>query len=386
MTADPESPRLQALRTEIAAGAKPEAIWQELQRAGTPLIEPLDADHDLVTFVWRGDARTRAVSIDWPAWTFEFAKSALRPLAGSEVWWKSVRMPHDTRMSYRFVVDPPTARQAPAQRLELVLPGAPPEPYLTPVPADAAGSLERQVWSSPRLKNDHPLVVYRPLGYSADKPPYPLLILFDGESYLNAIAGPTLLDNLIAAGKIPALVAVFVVNATPRSRSRELPCSAAFADAVASELVPWLRATLHVSHDAARVAVAGASFGGLAAAYAAFRHPELFGLSLSQSGSFWWNFRRGSRHADGSEAPGWLTRRFSEHAKLPVQFYLTAGAFERASGSGNLETTRALRDVLLAKGNHVDYAEFSGGHDHLAWRATLPDGLIALFGPLGPPR
>ena len=49
----------------------------------------------------------------------------------------------------------------------------------------------------------------------------------------------------------------------------------------------------------------------------------------------------------------------------------------------NLETTRALRDVLLAKGNRVDYAEFSGGHDHLAWRATLPDALIALFGTAG---
>ena len=196
-----------------------------------------------MTFVWRGDARTRAVSIDWPAWTFEFAKSALAPLAGSDLWWKSVRMPHDTRMSYRFVVAPRAAHQAPAQRMELVLPGAKPELFLAPVPVAAAGSLERQVWSSPRLKNDHPLLVYRPLRYSADKPAYPLLILFDGESYLSAIAGPTLLDNLIAAGKIPALVAVFVVNATPRSRSRELPCSAAFADAVASELMPVVACT-----------------------------------------------------------------------------------------------------------------------------------------------
>jgi enterochelin esterase-like enzyme len=381
MKGDLESPQLRALRDQIAQGASPEAIGQSLQRAGTPIIEPLDPDHDLVTFIWRGDERTRAVSIDWPAWTFEFAKSALSPLAGSDVWWKSVRLPHDTRLSYRFVVAPPAARQAPAQRLELVLPGAPPEPYLKPVPAGAAGSLEQQVWSSPRLKNDHPLVVYRPQGYSADKPPYPLLILFDGESYLDAIAAPALLDNLIGAGKLPALVAVFVENATPRSRSRELPCDAAFADALASELVPFLRATLNVSRDPSRVAVAGASFGGLAAAYAAYRHPELFGLALSQSGSFWWNFRRGSRHADGTDAPGWLTRRFSEHTRLPIRFYLTAGAFERASGSGNLETTRALRDVLRAKGNRVDYAEFSGGHDHLAWRATLPDGLIALFGP-----
>jgi enterochelin esterase-like enzyme len=376
------SPRLQALRAELAAGGSSDAFWAERQRAGTPLIEALDREHDLVTFVWRGDVQTRAVSIEWPAWTYEFAHNALARIQGSDVWWKSVRLPHDTRMSYRFAVAPPSARQDAARRSELALPGAPPELFLEPPQTETTGSLERQLWQRARLRHAHELVVYRPAGYSAEQPPYPLLILFDGEGYLSAMAAPRLLDNLIAAGKIPALVAVFVLNATADSRSHELPCNATFADAVAGELLPFLRAHYHVSAQPAHVAVAGASFGGLAAAYLAYRHSEAFGLVLSQSGSFWWNFRPGSPHFDGSSAPGWLTRRFSEHERLPVRFYLSAGAFERAAaGNGNLEATRGLRDVLRARGYALDYAEFSGGHDQLAWRATLPDALIALFGP-----
>ena len=39
MPANLESPRLQALRDQIAAGAGNEAIWQEIQRSGTPLIQ-----------------------------------------------------------------------------------------------------------------------------------------------------------------------------------------------------------------------------------------------------------------------------------------------------------------------------------------------------------
>jgi len=45
-----------------------------------------------------------------------------------------------------------------------------------------------------------------------------------------------------------------------------------------------------------------------------------------------------------------------------------------------LETTRHLRDVLLAKGYEVHYQQFVGGHDGLGWRGTLADGIIALIG------
>jgi enterochelin esterase family protein len=65
-----------------------------------------------------------------------------------------------------------------------------------------------------------------------------------------------------------------------------------------------------------------------------------------------------------------------------VQFYLSAGVFETdPSGAGVLEQNRAFRELLRRRGYSVAYQEFVGGHDPLQWRATLPDGLRALFAP-----
>jgi enterochelin esterase family protein len=78
-----------------------------------------------------------------------------------------------------------------------------------------------------------------------------------------------------------------------------------------------------------------------------------------------------------------MAKQFLAQPKLPVCFDLEAGVFELdRSGEGGdvLEPTRALRDVLLAKGYEVHYQQFVGGHDGLSWRGTLADGLIALLG------
>ncbi|HEY4575924.1 MAG TPA: hypothetical protein VIJ26_18230, partial [Thermoanaerobaculia bacterium] len=62
---DPASPRLNALRKEIATSgpAALERFWRRLAEEGTPLVEPVEgkANERLVTFVWRGGDETRNV-------------------------------------------------------------------------------------------------------------------------------------------------------------------------------------------------------------------------------------------------------------------------------------------------------------------------------------
>jgi enterochelin esterase family protein len=120
------------------------------------------------------------------------------------------------------------------------------------------------------------------------------------------------------------------------------------------------------------------SYGGLAAAWCCLRRPDVFGNALSQSGSFWWG-------AEGSGEWQWLTRKYHASDRLSLRFYMDVGLLEdgRRTDPGYptmVEANRALRDVLLAKGYDVHYAEFNGGHDYVTWRGTIADGLRFLLG------
>jgi len=134
-----------------------------------------------------------------------------------------------------------------------------------------------------------------------------------------------------------------------------------------------------VAKEARNIAAGGASAGGLAAAYVAFRHPEAIGKVLSQSGAFW----RGNEGA--SEPAEWLTAQFKASPRLPVRFYLNIGGGEThkaANGVIFIDANRRLRDVLQAKGYTVQYSEVPNAmHEPTHWRAALPGGLLFLLGP-----
>jgi enterochelin esterase family protein len=247
------------------------------------------------------------------------------------------------------------------------------------------GKLESQKIHSDILKGDRTFGLYLSPGYDAKAEPYGMLVVLDGQQYGNGpnvtVPTPTILDNLLAAGKIPPLVAVLVNNLNEETRARDLKCSASFASFLAKELVPWVRLHYRVSARAKRTVISGSSFGGLCAAYCGLRHSDVFGNVLSQSGSYWY-----TPDADVSAEPylthsGWMIGQYAQARRLPLRFYLQVGLFE--SGAGMVATNRHLRDVLLLKGYSVTYSEIEGGHDALAWRGSLAEGLIALVGGQG---
>jgi enterochelin esterase family protein len=193
-----------------------------------------------------------------------------------------------------------------------------------------------------------------------------------------------ILDNLIAASKIPPTIAVLIANPSQETRGKELPPNPEFADFLAKELIPWVRDHYNVTRDPRHTVVGGSSYGGIAATYAGLRHPDVFGNVLCQSGSFWWApDRKIEPDMDATIEPGWLAKEFIKSPKLPLKFWMDAGVFEvdpYAGGGAILEPSRHMRDVLLAKGYEVHYQQFISGHDYLNWRGTLADGLIALIG------
>ena len=410
------SPRMDALRKQAASGdADIKTFWKQVTVEGTPLVEPIEKDpqHQLVTFLWRGTPETRNVLLNASLQVggrhpLDFVMHQI-PL--TDVWYLTVRLPIGARFTYGLSVNDPLVFNGPqAERFATTqadplnphrwgcapdatrydcqsmaeIKGAVPQPWIVKNSNVAAGVIEKNKIHSELLKNEHDLSIYLPAGYKANAAPYDLVVIFDESAYLGKVPTPVILDNLIAASKIPPTVAVLIANPTQDSRNKELPPNAKFADFLAQELIPWIHAHYNVTNDPGKTVVAGSSLGGLAATYAGYRHPEVFRNVLCQSGSFWWAPDHSAAVAEGViTETGWMAKQFIASPKLPLRFYLDAGAFEfdsNGTGGSILETSRAMRDVLLAKGYEVHYQQFVGGHDYLSWRGTFADGLMDLIG------
>jgi enterochelin esterase family protein len=225
------------------------------------------------------------------------------------------------------------------------------------------------------LKNKRDIWIYIPPYYEWRKGPYPLLVVFDGQAYKShLIPAPIILDNLIAAGKIPPVVALFISSIDQPTRNRELPCNSLFIECITKELLPWVSRRYFVTQAPSQTIIAGSSYGGLAAVYASLLYPQRFGNVLSQSGAFWWHPTNGE--------DDWFIKQFEAVSNLPVNFYLDVGDQETERRRGQMsmvEVNRHLHKILKDKGCSVTYNEFIGGHDYECWKKTFAIGLIALF-------
>lgn len=395
-----ESPTLQALAGHLARGGDSEAFWARIAREGAPLIEPAGGGQYRVSFLWRG-ARRGVKLFGGPARDH----LDLARLGQSDVWYLTLTVPADTRASYQLAPDVPVFEGSARERRVVILataqadpfnprswpddapdrfnrhsvlelPAAPPQPGLAEgEPPRGALSLWQQ--RSNLLGNSREIALYRPAGFQPQDPDNLLLFVFDGPAYRGKVPTPAMLDRLIAEGRLPPVVAVFVANPDADARARELPDNPVFARFMASELLPRVLAETGLAPQPTRTLLAGSSYGGLAAASVALRYPQHFGNVLSLSGSFWWS-PPGTEPARQEYLAGLIARQ----ARLPLRFSLSAGLFETAQGGtpGILETTRHLRDLLEARDYPVHYREYAGGHDYLVWRGALADGLLALFG------
>ncbi len=403
------SPRLILLERAVNAGdlSALDTFWQEIKTRGAPLIEAIDGDETqvLVTFLWRdpGDTQNVLVLFYSAPQKGDLTQYQMEHLPRTDLWYKSYVLPANLRTTYLFSVNDslvpfesyadvmariPAYRPDPLNPREFTIFGNPHEYKVSVLELPQAPA---QLWSIARrgvpkgktrmhlldsqiLQTKQHVTVYTPPGYQSDGEPYNLFILFDGWAYLNFTSTPVILDNLLYAGKIPPYVMIMHSNLDPQARARELPCYPPFCDFLVQELLPWVHAHYHVTSDPTKTIVGGSCFGGLAAAFVAFKAPEVFGNVLSQSGSFWWP----EKETEDGETE-WLTHQFAQSPRLPVRFSMEVGELERAIVEfDQLTTNRNLRDVLLAKGYEVDYSEYAGGHDFVCWRGSLVDRFLAL--------
>jgi enterochelin esterase family protein len=333
-------------------------------------------------------------------------ETPMRRFEHTKLWYLSVRAPKDLRVTYAFRPGEPPDVLTTAKRVQafhtrtkrdpwnprqsmmrslVELPGAPAQALAERKEGVPAGRILEKTIKSEILGEDRKIGVYLPSEFDPAGGPYPYLAVFDGEAYgltpEAVIPTPTILDNLIAQGKVPPMLGVLV--ASQATREKDLAMSAPFCDFLAEELVPMLRREFRASEAPSDATLAGSSFGGLAAAYCALHHPDVFGNALSQSGSFWFSPGAMETEAPYAIETGALMREVVSAPMKPVRFWMEVGLFEGGGalmGQTQVGQNRHMRDVLLAKGYDVSYHEYSGGHDYASWRGSLADGLIVLAG------
>ncbi|MHA1924742.1 MAG: alpha/beta hydrolase-fold protein [Candidatus Thorarchaeota archaeon] len=410
------SPRLTILRQELQRGNNNalKDFWQEVVTQGTPLIEPIagDSERSWLTFLWQAKGDLNGVSVI--SLVTGLSDNKMARLMDTDLWYRTCQVRNDLRATYQLEPDDPRvpfkngedmlsrfARykhdpfnpvtfvfekdEEDPEPFELIrsvieMPEAPAQPWIVSRDDVSKGRVELHRLRSNILDNERRVWVYTPPGYDTKQDvEYGLVILFDGPSYADKVPTPTILDNLLASGLVPPMVAVFPDSLGVNIRIRELILHSPFNKFLAKELLPWIRENYSVTKNPVKVIVGGASAGGLAAAYAGLEHPELFGNILSQSGAF--SFGRPSE--EGYE---WITRQFAMKEKLPLKFYLDAGSLETKSlrdigdAPNLILANRNLVSVLQEKGYPVHYHEFSGGHDYISWRGTFSEGLLSLVG------
>ena len=366
---------------------------------GKPIVEPVPGypGERRVTFYTLAKKDTDYVMYGGGP---DFGGLVMQPLGTSLLRYVTLTLADDARYRYNFSDYkrfPIGATQREVDRSDdrvLEMENAPVQPFIAACAGVLRGELKQHAVASEILGQTRNVSVYTPANYKSGQG-HKLLILFDGESYSAAadagprtagwVPTPTILDNLMAEGKIEPTVAIFVSRG--RTRNRDLPRDD-FGDFVANELIGWARQKYDILPAASDVIIGGSSRGGYAAALIAFRYADKIGNVLSLSGSYWINDQTVQAETDKvrfhfhrlryPRGDGKMIKLFKASKLLPIRFYMTVGTYDLSLAM--VGSNRQLRDILEAKGYSVDYSEFSGGHDYLSWRGLLSDGLISLIG------
>ena len=424
------SPIISNLQEKIRVNKK-EAVskfWKEIEKLGTPIFEKFEGDdkHNLITFIVREDKDVKNIVCNSYLANEDIKEGLLEKIEDTNIYFKSYKILKGIRDTYNFSKNNPLEPKDPIENIiqykdlvftdpcnlketfwkadgiympwnEIISPDAPPQPWYGERSNVEHGNIEEFMSYSKILNTKRQIFVYTPPNYSKDHVPYHFLLLFDGIIFEEMAKVSSTLDNLIADDKIPPIIAIMVQNFMDTSlarRARELPPNPKFEEYIINELLPWGYKKFNITSNPSYSIVAGASYGGIASAFIAFKHSEIFGNVLSMSGTYSWypgaefwlsridefeDFEHWWTKEDEKEGE-WLALQFAQSERLPLKFYLDVGVLEYMDPTNLFIANRHFRTVLQAKGYPFSYVEFLGGHDFVCWRGSIADGLIYLIG------
>lgn len=400
--------RLIARADAATAQATADALYTALvEQKRVPLVL-----QDRVIFLYQGGARTWEVRGDFTNWQFGDAVVGTR-IGKTDLWMAQTTLPIDSRAEYRFVVDGgawstdpanPVVKRPLGDNNLLTMPRFQSTDFSVPRPGMAPGTLSEDLSiDSPAMGYRINYRVYLPVGYDRLSR-LPVLYVTDGNDWGDDEMGkmPHILDNLIGAGAIKPVLAVFIDAREPgnpdrrlanRRESEFLARGLDYARFLVDELVPLIDRTYKTDPSPAARVIQGTSYGGLFATFAGARYPDVFQKVAAFSPVFW-----ALKHPEGTGAPEKAAgvRKMSETlepvadcgadkqvecARPPLKIFMTAGI-----AGWDVDDLTDVTKRLEAQGLHALFIHTQQGHSWTHWASLTDEMLVYLIGAPPPAR
>lgn len=342
-------------------------LIEQAKKYGNPIIEG-----NQVTFIWVG--RTAPYLIDDIHMWEDNPQKMSRIEKG--LWAYSIDLPRTTYLEYAFYNPRKEQRFQDPLNKNTVFNGFGHDNNFLYMPENFSTELAMRKKNIPRGKLTHHLVDTSMLADDGQRDivlyhppvskPVPLIIVYDGASYLERGKLNVIVDNLIHEKRIQPIAMAFLQNGGDH-RSVEYACSDATIMWLDNTVIPLARKRLNlldITKHPGAYGVLGSSFGGLMSMYTGLRMPEIFGNVICQSGVF---------ESEGRDfvAVDLMRAKRSRETKI----WMDIGQFDFL-----LEDNRRIQPILRENGYDVTYREFNGGHNYTCWRDEVWRGLERLFG------
>jgi len=353
------------------------AVDEFLAGREAPLVEG-----SFCTFLWRGEADE--------AWICQRIvglpdRMPMRRLHGTDLWQLVLELPEGSRIEYQIEIrrgehydrfnDPLNSNlsHSPVGSSSVRFgPGYETPEWVAHDPDARPGEMRDLVVSSRALGRDAHVRVYLPARFRPSAS-YPLLIVHDGDDFLNYAAMKTVLDNLIYRMDVAEVIVAFT---NPGDRLTEYANSTAHSRFLTDELLPELETSLPLVGQRAGRCLLGSSFGAVAALAAAYRSPDTFGALVLMSGSFVFT-DIGMEHGGGplfDPVVKFVNRFRAKPRRVADRAFVSCGVYEPL-----IVPNRSMVHVFEDTGMQVRYVEARDGHSWEDWRDRMQAALSFVY-------
>jgi enterochelin esterase-like enzyme len=325
-------------------------------------------------FLWAVESPTRPVLlVDNAAWSEPMRQL---PGEGPVIWFQTGTLTAGTSHGFRYELNGMSLGG------KTDVPAYLPECYEKPgVPK---GKLSEQIVHHskvyPGMESNY--WIYVPAQYNAQTPAA-LMVYQDGQGHIQREGSShtlTVLDNLIAAKKIPVMIAVLIQpGKTGEKAMRSIEYDTVndtYSRYLRDEILAAVEQQYNIRKDAYSRGITGSSSGGICAFNAAWFHPEMFSRVLSRVGSFtsiqW--------HPGEIEGGNVYPFKIRKEAKHNLRVWLQDGANDLENNHGswplqNLQMANSLK--RMGYDYHLSFG--TGTHNGAQFNAHEPEAMMWLW-------